>query len=323
MFTGDEDVIEVLLDAGADPNYMGSPEADPPLLVSCFDGDIIIVKLLIKYHADVRKSNHLGYTPLHIAAWHGRIECVKALLEAGALHDTQTKDLNTPIALAAHGRHLSVVKELLPLGCSVNSADKDRDTAVHYAAYNGMTKTVELLHEYGANLDCRNRVHTTPLWNAVYCGSDATVILLLKENVEMEVRSVGIDKHHQSDDVRYIYDTPKSPLLVAMDRRQYDIALLLVSAGYNIHKEEWILNSDFPEHSENENVRAFLIQSCHNPYKLINACRGFVRKQLGLGISEKAKQIEIPGTLSNFLTFSDLHYTVNEAEEDFQYEQDM
>ena len=60
MFTGDEDVIEVLLDAGADPNYMGSPEADPPLLVSCFDGDIIIVKRFIKYHADVRKSNILG-----------------------------------------------------------------------------------------------------------------------------------------------------------------------------------------------------------------------------------------------------------------------
>lgn len=317
-FSGNAKIIEVLLDAGADSDFMGSPEADTPLLLSCFDGDIDIVKLLIKYHANVRKSNHLGYTPLHIAAWNGHVQCVKTLVEAGALHDIQTKDLNTPLALAAHGRHLSVVKELLPWGCNVNSADKDKDTAVHYAAYNGMTRTVELLHEYGANLNCRNRVSATPLWNAVYCGSVDTVKFLIKENVEMEVSSVGIDQHHQSDNVRFIYDVPRSPLWVAVDRCHYDIVMLLVSSGYDIHKEKWLFNSIFPDFFGNDSLRNTLIETCHNPFNLMTICRGLIRKQLGLGIHEKVNKLDIPVTLRDYLTLSDLHYKVNEVQEEEQ-----
>lgn len=318
MFAGNAKIIEVLLDAGADPDFMGTTEADTPLLLSCFDGDVDIVKLLIKYHANVQKSNHFGYTPLHIAAWNGHVQCVKILIEAGALHDIQTKDLNTPLALAAHGRHLSVVKELLPLGCDVNSADKDKDTAVHYAAYNGMTGTVELLLKHGANLNCKNRVGATPLWNAVYCGSLDTVKLLIKENVEMEGSSVGIDQHHQSDNVRFIYEAPKSPLWVAVDRCHYDIAVVLASSGYDIQKEEWLVNSNFPEHFENESVHNALVEICHNPFSLIKLCRGFIRKQLALGIHKKVEQLDIPVTLRDYLTLSELKYKINEVLEDDQ-----
>lgn len=306
----------MLLDAGADPDIIGDREADSPLLLACFDGNIDIIRLLIKYKANVGKPNHLGYTPLHIAAWNGHIECVREILKAGALHDLQTSDLNTPLALAAHGQHLAIVKELLPLGCNVNSADKDLDTPIHYAAYNGMTRTVELLLQYGANPNSCNRVNATPLWNAVYSGHKETVKLLLKENVVMEKASRGIDQHHQSEDVKLIYDLPRSPLWVAVDRGHTAIALLLVTAGYDLHKEDWLLKSRFPAPSHSDQLYSILTRNCQNPSKLISLCRTFIRQQLGLGILEKAKSLDIPVMLRDFLTFAELKYTVNESLEE-------
>jgi len=283
--------------------------------LSCFDGDLEILELLIKYKADVRKANTLGYTPLHIAAWNGHSKCVQAMLKAGALHDVQTSDLNTPLALAAHGRHLSVVKELLPLGCNVNSKDKDEDTTIHYAAYNGMTRTMELLIEYGADPNCGNRVKATPLWNAVYCGYKETVKFLLKQNVEMERASEGIDQHHHSDNVRFIYEVPRSPLWVAVNRGFSDIALLLVTAGYNIYTEQWLLTSDFPGNPDNDLLHNMLSQNCHTPPKLITACRTFVRKCLGLRIAEKVEHLEIPASLKSYLTLSEMKYVIDEMKE--------
>lgn len=316
-FSGHAEVMEILLDAGADPNYAHS-DGNTPLLIACYDNQQDIVKLLLRYHAIVSKGNSNGYTPLHIAAWNGHINTVRILLKAGAKHDLPTNDKNTPLALAAHGGHLNVIEELLSLGCKVNNYDKDNDTPLHYAAYNGMVRACELLIEYGADPNCVSTCKATPLWNAIYKGHKEVVKLFLKLNVEMEVASVGTHQHSHTDEVLHVYDTPRSPLWVAMDRKKPDIALLLVSAGYNIYQEQWLINGEFLNHFD-ERMSSLLLQYVHSPPKLIAVCRNFFRRHFKLDIRKKVEQMDIPLTLRKYLTLADLQYQVTAAKVDVPF----
>ncbi|XP_060604878.1 ankyrin-1-like [Ruditapes philippinarum] len=312
LYTGDVEIMRILLDAGADPNYAHS-DGNTPLLIACYDDKLEIIELLLKFHASVTKGNSNGYTPLHIAAWNGHLDSVKKLLSAGALHDVQTNDKNTPVALAAHGGHLKVIEELLPLGCRVNNYDKDDDTPLHYASYNGMVRGVELFIKHGADPNCKSTCDATPLWNAVYKGHKEVVKLLIKLNVNLEVKSRGTDQHSHSDTVVHVYHSPKSPLWVAMERHFSDIALLLVSAGYDIYKEEWLVDGQFPSNFD-ERMCRLLSQYVHSPPHLIALCRNYFRRCYGHDIVARVEQMEIPVTLKKYLTFSELQYQVNEKD---------
>jgi ankyrin repeat protein len=48
---------------------------------AAYDGNIEVVKLLIKKGAYVNATDYDGYTPLHKAAFKGHIEIVKLLIE--------------------------------------------------------------------------------------------------------------------------------------------------------------------------------------------------------------------------------------------------
>ncbi|KAL5008719.1 hypothetical protein ScPMuIL_014300 [Solemya velum] len=248
-----------------------------------------------------------GLTALHIAAWNGHVDSLNRLLLAGAPPDLQTQDKNTPLSLAAHGNHPDIIDVLLPLGCDVNNADRDLDTSLHYAAYNGMSETVEKLILCGADPNARNRVNTTPLWNAVYYNRQDVVKQLLLANVDMEVASVGIDQHAQSDLVHYLYDQPMSPLLVSVKRNLPHLALLLVAAGYDIFKEQWLVRQEFPDSlTSNNELLSLLSHSILNPPSLLKVCRTFIRRHLGRNVTKTMRTLEIPTTLKNYLTLNDL-----------------
>lgn len=316
FITDDITLARVLLDAGADPNYCTPEEKNSLIILASYDGSNEMIKLLIRYGGNPALTNNLEYSPLHIAAWNGHVESVKTLLEAGVPHDKQTKDLNTPLALAAHGGCLDVMKILLPLGCNVNNADKDKDSPLHYAAYNGMTEGVRLLLEYGADPDGCNRINTTVLWNAVYMNNKDVVKQLLVANVKMEISSEGIDQHSQSDEVVYVYDTPRTPLYIAVDNQSPDIALLLITAGYNIHKEKWLLEEDIPNREGNEKLIGILLQYLQTPQRLVAICRNYFRHYFGLSVFQKVAKLDIPCSLKNYLTLKDLAEDVRKQDKD-------
>ena len=94
-----------------------------------------------------------GFTALHLAAFFGKPEIARALLDAGAPVGTYTKNdfANQPLHAAAAGRHLEVCRVLLAAGADVNASQHGGYTPLHEAAQHGDVEMVELFLSAGAD----------------------------------------------------------------------------------------------------------------------------------------------------------------------------
>jgi ankyrin repeat protein len=104
-----------------------------------------------------------GFTPLHLAAFFGRADVVRLLLDRGANIAAITRnDLeNTPLHAAAAGRHLEVCALLIERGAPVDAQQAGGFTALHAAAQRGDTALAELLVANGADLSIETDEGTT------------------------------------------------------------------------------------------------------------------------------------------------------------------
>jgi ankyrin repeat protein len=104
--------------------------------------------------ADARDDDADGWTPLHLAAFHGRAEEVTTLLAQGAdpLARSRNAMANTPLHAALAGaEHDRVVRALLARGASAALAAASGVTPLHLAAARGNRALAELLLAHGAD----------------------------------------------------------------------------------------------------------------------------------------------------------------------------
>lgn len=83
-------VVQVLLEAGADPNL--DDKSNTPLAAATYHGHTEVVKILIGYGADVNWSNWAYKRPLTVAQRNNYEKIVELLLAAGALPDPDEED---------------------------------------------------------------------------------------------------------------------------------------------------------------------------------------------------------------------------------------
>lgn len=94
-----------------------------------------------------------GFTALHLAAFFGKAEVTRILLDAGARIDTYTTNAfaNQPLHAAAAGRHIDVCRLLVAAGADVNATQHGGYTPLHEAAQHGDAEMVELFLSAGAD----------------------------------------------------------------------------------------------------------------------------------------------------------------------------
>jgi uncharacterized protein len=94
-----------------------------------------------------------GFTPLHLAAFFGKAEAVRILLDAAASVDTYTRNAfaNQPLHAAAAGQHTEVCRLLLAAGADVNATQHGGYTPLHEAAQHGDDELVELFLSAGGD----------------------------------------------------------------------------------------------------------------------------------------------------------------------------
>ena len=108
---GHVDVVEVLVDGGADIELASDYPADVdcPLSAAASHGHLDLVKLLLEKGASIEGRGKDGRTALMTAAAKGRLGAVVLLLDKGANVDAGKIDGTTPLFWASHGGHADVV----------------------------------------------------------------------------------------------------------------------------------------------------------------------------------------------------------------------
>jgi ankyrin repeat protein len=96
-----------------------------------------------------------GFTALHLAAFFGKAEVARLLLEHGARVDVYTRNpfANQPLHAAAAGRHIEVCRVLLAAGADVNATQHGGYTPLHEAAQHGDVEMSELFLSAEADPD--------------------------------------------------------------------------------------------------------------------------------------------------------------------------
>ena len=150
---GYEDIVALLLRAGAPVNSPVTEDSSTPLHKACAgskSGHLAAVKQLLDGGADVHALNKWRETPLLTAANHGQAGAVEALLNAGADPCKCTDTGWSPLSIAAYKGHDEVVRLLLEEGAPTEEDDPTL-SALLQAATKGLPDTVELLLQHGAD----------------------------------------------------------------------------------------------------------------------------------------------------------------------------
>lgn len=135
------DVIDVLLDAGADVDLRSRDGLTPLMEVisQSRNEHIEVVQLLLNEGADMRAGMN-DMSPLYYAIQHEKFPIISLLLRYGADVNQATDDFSTPLMIASLYGYTSLVKALLSYGADVRVKDTKGMSALSYALKSMNTK---------------------------------------------------------------------------------------------------------------------------------------------------------------------------------------
>lgn len=143
-------IVEYLLERGADPNLRetNSDRLCPMHLAAKVGREA--VELLLKYGADPNCKDRSGVTPLHVAAYYGKVGAFRSLLKAGAYPNAKEVYGRTPLHFAAYRCRWAVVESLRGVeGVNWDATDEEGRTPAMYGAAKCDAKEVLLLATFG------------------------------------------------------------------------------------------------------------------------------------------------------------------------------
>ena len=217
MATENVDIIQVLLENGADPTIVdnnGNTAIHLTIYKAITSGSedyLEILQLLtLQPNASLNKMNNTGMTSLMMASQHGLISAVRLLLNGGADVDVQCKPLTisenelngyTALMFACVNGQLEIVRILLQAKANPDlQITNNGQTALMLAICRREIQIVQLLLENGADLNIAKIDGETAIHVAVFncLGiSNEGILQLLMPNVDLN--SLRSDKDVQNN----------------------------------------------------------------------------------------------------------------------------
>ena len=212
----DVEIADLLLGAGADANAANDFRMTP-LSEACTNGNAGLVRLLLKSGANPNSAIATGETPLMTCAKSGAADAVRMLVEYGATVNAKEPSENqTALMWAAAERHPDVMRALIEAHADLQANTKQGFTALHFAARVGDLESVKLLLAAGVDVNLlthtaggANRVTNqlgiaktvgtigyTPLLVAVVRGQVDLALYLMDHGADPNILAAGYTPLH-------------------------------------------------------------------------------------------------------------------------------
>ncbi|XP_071101317.1 ankyrin repeat and SOCS box protein 1-like [Haliotis cracherodii] len=281
--------------------------ADSELHESAHCGDTLSLRKLITqdvYKDQIDKRNHLGCTPLRLAATGGHVESSRILLEAGASIDISDVKGQTPLFVAVKNNHCDCALLLLQHGANPEGSEENVATPLYTAAMNGFLVMVKILIQFGANVTCQNvRVFRPfsmdPLQIAVAYQQFECVKLLLR---------AGANAQSSTREAAPLYHVAvKQRCAVGFLQLLYEFGVSVYTRD-NHGKFPWLYDlSGYPE-EERHRVLQYFSTIREEPRSLKSSSRLCVHHTLSR--ADRLRRLDtlcLPSTLLDYLAYHDIH----------------
>ncbi|XP_069971704.1 26S proteasome non-ATPase regulatory subunit 10-like isoform X3 [Penaeus vannamei] len=159
---GREEVVEILVEAGADVSAKDNREWTPLHFASRY-GHFAVAELLAAKGADLEAKAQYEWTPLHFASRYGHFAVAELLAAKGADLEAKTNQEWTPLHFASRYGHFAVAELLAAKGADLGAKDVDEWTPLHFASRYGHFAVAELLAAKGADLEAKDEYVTERL----------------------------------------------------------------------------------------------------------------------------------------------------------------
>ena len=206
VIAANPDVIQALIQRGADPNYVrvgqGGGQDSPMVCQAAQFGQHEAIAALIKGGAKVNSTNPMGENPLHLAAQAGGnmfgsnsnsaqaakpfLETIQVLLDAKTDPNLKNQQGQTPLHVAAQRDFFAGV-ELLVNKTKDLDFDLGTGSLLHWSAQNGLANTARrLLSGKISDLNQTDAKGRTPLQVAAEFGKTEIVTLLIRKGAVID-----------------------------------------------------------------------------------------------------------------------------------------
>jgi len=217
---GQKEVVELLLDQGADPDIAELERGSTPFTEAAIHNHAEIVKLMVARGVDVDRRLFYGNTVLHIKAKTGDIELVDLLLSLGADINAKNNKGQTPLHIAVLAQQQKFVELMIDKGALIYAADNKGLSPLHLAAQKGFLEIITFLMDRGASVTRKDRYGRTPLHVAALEGQDKAVALLLERRSEVDARTKR-DQTPMHLVIEGSIEEPLTKLILPTARRRY------------------------------------------------------------------------------------------------------
>ncbi len=231
---GHSRLAAILLDHGANPDYLTDNRQETPLFLASREGHLEVVKLLVEKGGCLHGNVDVGLDALYVASVCGSAAVLRYLIQEGVVFEEHHPPHgHTPLTCACrHGRK-EIVQELISAGCDVNKPMDNGHSGVFLAAMFQFADIVRLLVQAQAEVnDYSVQFQGCPLHMACRNKDIGTVQALLGA---------------ADCDVDVIQDEGQTPLYIAAGLGELDIVETLIGSSPLLSENICLVNLSFLE----------------------------------------------------------------------------